>query len=172
MKSLNFWLPIFGVLLQLNLSSAQEVTGCFYLDENAIDVRIENENRKTVIVEGLHKSLLGAKFFSSKGDEIAIEREDLPMSKSFQHWTRLLGASPDGSNPGSIHRLLLKGLSVPEGRKAQIAYLTFKAKVRTVEADRRLTLAKEMEVRLEKKQGQVKRIDAPTATKEPLIKSR
>jgi hypothetical protein len=165
MKNSNFWLPIFAVLLQLHLSSAQEVTGRFYLDENAIDVRIENENRKAVILEGLHKSLLGAKFFSSKGDEIAIEREDLSMPKSFQHWTRLLGASPDGGNPGSIHRLLLKGLSVPEGKKAQITYLIFKAKVRTVEADRRLTLGKEMEVRLEKKEGQVKRIDAPEVTK-------
>ena len=151
MKSLNLWVLIFAVILQLNLSSAQDVTGHFHLDEKSIDVRIENRSKKVVIIEGLQESLLGAKFFNLRGGEIFVKRVNLPDPKSFQHWTRLIGASPDGSNPGSIHRLLLKDLSVPLGEGEQIAYLTFEAKVLTVEADRRLTLPQEIKIRIGKK---------------------
>ncbi len=134
-----------------SLSYGQVLEGIFFIDKGTIDIQIENKSQNAVVLEGLSDRLCDAKFFTSDRKSIAFEIEKISNSKSFQEWTRLLAVSPDGANPGAIHRSIMNNIRISEDKKVQIAYMVFKVKVLTIEKDRRLSVPKEIEVQLARK---------------------
>ena len=133
------------------IGKAVELEGSFYIDRESMDCRIKNLSKVSIVIEGLKDEMLRARFFDKNNVEIPAENEYTPDSKLFQDWTRLLSASPDGVNPGSIYRLIMHFSNLPRNQRDNIEYIVFEAKLYPLSSDKRLLDGKRVKIRLKHK---------------------
>ena len=128
-----------------------ELEGFFYMDGETMECSIQNSSKTSVVIEGLKDEMLKAEFYSRNNVAIPAKTAHAPDSKLFQEWTRLLAASPDGANPGSVYRLIMYYSNLPDRRREEIDYLVFEAKVYQLSPDNRLSEGGRVKIRLKNK---------------------